>query len=114
MYINVNGYEEENKINVDSPDILLRVTGQVAELKLMFVMTEPYTPLGETLTCEANVTGIEKSKNLNLEFWADNPSSKFEKIANIKTKELSPGEEAIYSTEITPKERYLQNIQTSL
>jgi hypothetical protein len=114
LYVSVNGYKEGLAFYLESPNMLLRVTGQIAELRSMFVMAEPYTPIGETLKCEAKIMGLEKSENLDLEFWADTPSGKFEKLADIKTKELSPGEEATYSAEITPKERGIYTVYAYL
>ena len=51
---------------------------------------------------------------MDLEFWADTPSGKYEELAKIKTKKLSSEEEASYSAKITPKEEGYYNIYASL
>ncbi len=114
VYVTINGYQDGAKFYLESPSMPIRVSDQPADLRSMFVMTEPYPPLEETLKCEANIMGLEQSGELDLEFWADTPSGKFEEIGEIKTKELTPGEETSYSAEITPKERGLYTVHAYL
>jgi hypothetical protein len=114
VYVSINGIENENAFYMESPDIPIRVSDQPADLRSMFVMTEPYPPLEETLKCEANIIGKNQSGELNLEFWADTPSGRFEQIGDIKTKQLTPGEEATYAAEITPKETGLYTVHAYL
>ncbi len=114
VYVSINGIENENAFYMESPDIPIRVSDQPADLRSMFVMTEPYPPLEETLKCEANIIGQDQSGELNLEFWADTPSGRFEQIGDIKTKQLTPGEETTYAAEITPKETGLYTVHAYL
>lgn len=114
VYVSINGIENENAFYMESPDIPIRVSDQPADLRSMFVITEPYPPLEETLKCEANIVGQNRSEELNLEFWADTPSGRFEQIGDIKTKQLTPGEETTYAAEITPKERGLYTVHAYL
>jgi hypothetical protein len=51
---------------------------------------------------------------LDLEFWADTPTGKFEELARIKTKKLTQGEEASYTAIITPREKGYYTIYASL
>jgi hypothetical protein len=53
------------------------------------------------------------SEGLTLEFWADKPTG-YEKLAEIKTKKLSRGEEASYSAKITPKEEGYYTVYANL
>jgi len=96
VYVTINGYQNGGFFYVESPDMPIRVTDQPADLRSMFVMTEPYPPLEETLKCEANIVGLEKTGELDLEFWADTPSGRFEQLGEIKTKSLTAGEETSY------------------
>jgi hypothetical protein len=77
-------------------------------------MTPPYPPLEETLRIEATLVGLEKSEGLDLEFWADTPSGEFLDLAKIETKALAAGEEAMYTTTITPKEEGCYTIHAYL
>lgn len=114
VYASVSGYKDGKYFYRESPTIRLPVGREPAELKSVFVMTEPYPPLGETLKCEAAIMGLQQSEGLDLEFWAESPSGKFRELAKIETKELSPGEEARYSAEITPKEEGLYTVTAYL
>jgi len=80
------------------------VSDEKASLERLVVLSHPYTGIGKTLSAEATMKGLRKSKGLKLEFWVDSPSGKSEKQAEINMKELSVGEEARYSAEFTPKE----------
>ncbi len=114
IFVTINGYQNGGIFYVESPDIPIKVSDQPADLRSMFVMTEPYPPLEETLKCEANIMGLEQSGELDLEFWADTPSGRFEELGEIKTKALTPGEETSYSAEITPKEKGLYTVHAYL
>ena len=63
---------------------------------------------------EATIKGLGDSDSLDLYFWADTPSGKIEELATIKTKKLSNGEEASYTTEITSKEEGYYTIYANL
>jgi len=80
------------------------VNEEKANLERLLVLSHPYTTIGKTLSAEATIKGLKKSKGLKLEFWVEPPSGKSEKQAEIDMKELSVGEEARYSAEFTPKE----------
>jgi hypothetical protein len=92
----------------------LPVGRKPAELKNVFVMTEPYPPLGGPLKVEATVLGLQQSEGLDLEFCAESPSGQFQELAKIETKRLSPGEKVQYSAEITPKEEGLYTVTACL
>src|SRR5712692_10109005 len=70
--------------------------------------------LGRELEAEATIKGLGNSDGLDLQFWADTPSGKHEELAEIKTKKLSHGEEASYTTKITPKEEGYYTVYASL
>ena len=83
----------------------ISVSEEKAEIGHLLVLSHPYTTIGKTLSAEATIKGLRKSKGLKLEFWVETPSGKFEEQATIDIKELSVGEEARYSAEFTPKEK---------
>lgn len=114
VFVSIFGYKEDRYYYWESPLIGLKVGKEVAELKTLFAMTAPFALLGKSLECEATVRGLERSEGLNLEFWADTPSGKFEELAKIETKALSVGEEATYSAKITPREKGLYTIHAYL
>lgn len=113
LYITIQYFKEGGSFHWDSPWIRQKVPGEVAELESILV-SNPYGTLGTDLEVEATVKGLGNSKGLDLEFWADTPSGKFEELAKIKTKELSPREEASYTARITPKEIGYYTIYASL
>lgn len=57
---------------------------------------------------------MSNSDGLDLQFWAEMPSGKYEELADIKTKKLSRGEEASYTAKITPKEEGYYTVYASL
>ena len=75
-----------------------------AKLERLLVLSHPYTTIGKTLSAEATIRSLRKSTGLELEFWVETPSRKFEELAQMTIKDLSAGEEARYSAEFTPKE----------
>lgn len=114
LYVTIDGYEEDKFFTFESPNINLKVIGQLAELQSVLAITEPYPPLGETMKCDANIIALEDTEELNLEFWIDTPSGEFKSLGDIQTKEFKPGEEATYSTEVTPKENGVYTIHAYL
>ncbi|MFW6117358.1 MAG: hypothetical protein ACOC6G_02085 [Thermoproteota archaeon] len=114
VYVSVRGRKNGELIHRESPTITVKVGREAAELRSLFVMTEPYPTLGETIKCEATVLGMRESEGLRLEFWTDIPSGEFEELGRIETKELEPGEEARYSAEITPKEEGFYTVHAYL
>jgi hypothetical protein len=92
----------------------ISVSDEKAEIGRLLVLSNPYTTIGETLSVEATIKGLEKSTGLKLEFWVETPSGKSEEQATIDIKELSVGEEARYSAEFTPKETGYYNIYAYL
>ena len=75
----------------------------MAELEGILV-SNTYGVIGRELEAEATIKGLVNSNGLDLQFWVDTPSGEHEELTEIKTKKLSPGEEASYTTKITPKE----------
>ncbi|MEO9320375.1 MAG: hypothetical protein ABI361_06855 [Nitrososphaera sp.] len=106
--------EKNERFEWETPWISARVVDQAAEIESIFV-SNPYGAVGKELKIEATVRGQSKiGEGLDLQFWADSPSGKYEELANIKTKELSPGEEVAYTAKITPKEVGYYNIYATL
>ena len=97
----------------DSPWIREEVLGEPAELESIFV-SSPYGTIGKELEVEATIKGLKNSEGLTLEFWADTPTGKYERLAEIKTKKLSRGEDASYSAKITPKEKGYYTVYANL
>jgi hypothetical protein len=113
LYITITYYKEGGSFHWDSPWMRQKVIGDVAELESILV-SNTYGTLGRELEVEAIIRGLGNSNGLDLEFWADTPSGKYEELAKIKTKSLSPGEEASYAAKITPKEEGFYTIYASL
>jgi hypothetical protein len=110
----VDGWREGAHFHWESPYLVLTVGEDVAELISLFAMAQPYPPLGRRLRCEASVRGLEYSEDLQLEFWAQTPGGEFEELGNVQIKQLSPGEKASCSAEITPQEQGLYVITAYL
>jgi hypothetical protein len=103
LYASVSGFKGTERFWVDSPWATIKVGKEVAVLESVFALTEPYTSMGKVVKVEAKVKGLTDSKGLSLEFWADTLSG-MKQLQKIEIKELSGGQEARYTTEITPKE----------
>ncbi|SRR5438034_1675972 len=113
IYASIRYFKGGGQFHWDSPWIHEEVIGEVAELESILV-SNPYGTMGRELDVEATVKGLGDSFGLNLHFWADTPSGKYEELAEIKTKKLSRGEEASYTTKITPKEEGYYTVYASL
>jgi hypothetical protein len=113
LYITIRYFKEGGSFHWDSPWIRRKVVGDVAELESILV-SNPYGSIGRELEVKATVKGLGNSDGLDLEFWADTPSGKYEELAKIKTKKLSSGEEASYTAKITPKEEGYYTVYASL
>lgn len=104
LYITINGKEGNNHFHWESPSIKFKVGLEVAELRSVFIVTEPYPPFGKNLTCEVTITGNKESEGLTLEYWWEYPSGKVEELGKVKTKRLIPGEVARFTMEVKPGE----------
>lgn len=114
LYITADGFKDGFDFSWESPLVYINVGGEAARLVSLFAMTEPYPPMGETIRCEATIRGVAGNGELALEFWANNPSREFEKLATVETKSLSPNETATYSAEFEPQEEGLYTIYAYL
>ena len=113
LYASIRYFKSGGQFHWDSPWIREEVLGEVAELESILV-SNPYGTIGRDLEVEATVKGLGNSDGLDLHFWADTPSGKYEELAEIKTKKLSSGEEASYITKITPKEEGYYTVYATL
>ena len=115
VYANVMGRQgPHDSLYWESPWLLIRIEGEVAELESLFVLTHPYITVGKTFDVEATIKGLDESDGLVLEFWADTPSGKSEELAKIKTKKLSAGDRHTLSTKVTPRETGYYTVYASL
>lgn len=115
VYVSVESITNKGEpLFVESPSMNIRVGFYPAEIQSMFVLTEPYPVPQETIKCESNIMGFKETGSLNLEFWAETPNGQFEQLASMKTKELTPGELAKYSAEITPENEGMYKIHAYL
>ena len=113
VYVSIEGWEVDSPFFWESPLIPITVGQEAAELASLFAMVEPYPVVGDLIRCEAKVQGLASSPELELDFWADY-NGNFEKLGEVRTKALSPGEEATYATEFTPEEDGLYTIYAYL
>ncbi|HDQ71516.1 MAG TPA: hypothetical protein ENN19_05395 [Chloroflexi bacterium] len=104
IYVAFDGFRDGARFHWETPAISIQVDGQPAELVRLLVLSEPYAPLGEPITCEAHVRGLTKSENLVLEFWVETPSETFESPDKMGLGILEEGEEERRTFEITPEE----------
>jgi hypothetical protein len=113
LYFSIRYFKEGGSFHWDSPWIRNNVLGEVAELEGILV-SNTYGVVGRELEAEATIKGLDNSDGLELQFWVDTPSGEHEEMAEIKTKKLSPGEEASYTAKITPKEVGYYTVYASL
>ncbi len=103
LYASVSGYKEGEFFWTDSPKVKIKVREDVAELVGVFALTEPYTSMGKVVKVEAKVKGLADSEGLELEFWVDDDWGMYDELQRIEIKKLDAGQEARYTTELTPK-----------
>jgi len=104
VYATIKGRKDGENFWWESGYTRILVSDEKAYLESLWVLSNPYTTIGKTLSAEATVKGLRKGAGLKLEFWVEPPAGKFEEQAKIDIKELSVGEEARYTAEFTPKE----------
>jgi len=103
-YAAVKGRKDGEIFWWESGFIRIYVSDEKAYLESLLVLSNPYTPIGKTISAEATVKGLRKGGGLKLEFWVETPSGKNEQQAAIEIKDLPVGEEARYTAEFTTKE----------
>lgn len=104
VYISISGLREGELLYWESPHLKVNISSEVAEIKNMFVMSEPYPTMGGKLEIETILKGKSREdKSLRLEIWVAKPKGEFEKLAEIKPKNISRGEEIVFTTEIVPE-----------
>ena len=104
VYATIIGRKGGDYFSWESGWTHISVTEEKAEIGRLVVLSHPYTKIGETLSVEATIKGLQKSTGLKLEFWVETPLGKLEEQATIDLKDLPVGEEARYTAEFTPKE----------
>lgn len=114
LYITINGRENGDHFYWESLGTRFKIGLEVAELRSVFILTEPYPPFGKNVTCEATVMGNKESDGLSLEFWLENPSGRVKDLGKRKMKRLAAGETARYTIEIKPEEEGLYRIHVYL
>jgi hypothetical protein len=114
VYATISARRDGEYFSWESGWTHISVSEEKAEIGRLVVLSHPYTPIGKTLSAEATIKGLRKSKGLKLQFWVETPAGRFEEQAKINIKELSAGEEARYSAEFTPKEMGYYNVYAYL
>jgi len=104
VYVTIKAHRDGLNFTWESGWMQLRVSEEKAEIGRLLVLSNPYTAIGQTISAEATVKGVQKSTGLRLEIWVEPPSGKSEAQASIEIKDLPVGEEARYTAEFTPKE----------
>ncbi len=103
LYVSLDGWQGDAPFHWESPGVSMWVSEEPAELVSLLATTKPYLVTGKKVTCEATVRGLAERRDLELEFWAETPGGEFERLDAMQI-ELSGGEEARYSTEVTVRE----------
>lgn len=104
LYITVDGERNGESFHWESPDMTVRVGEEAAELVSLMALSEPETPVGEMVQCEATLRGRVQSEGLKLAFWVETPGGAFEELAAVETKPLSPDEEVRYVAQMEAEE----------
>jgi hypothetical protein len=104
VYATISARKNGDYFSWESGWTHISVIEEKAEIGRLLVLSHPYTKIGETISVEATIKGLQKSEGLKLEFWVETPSGKSEEQATIEIKDLPVGEESRYTAEFTPKE----------
>jgi hypothetical protein len=103
-YAAVKGRKDGEIFWWESGFVRIYVSDEKAYLESLLVLSNPYTPIGKTISAEATIKGLRKNGGLRLEFWVETPSGKNEQQSSIDIKDLPAGEETRYTAEFTTKE----------
>jgi hypothetical protein len=106
--------KERQRFWIETPPVEITVTEEVAKLESIFALTEPYTTMGKVIKVEAKVKGLKDSKNLDLVFKADDTSGELKSLGKIEIKQLDAGQEAKFTTEVTPNRTGIYTIHAYL
>jgi len=104
VYATLKGRKDGKSFWWESSLTRINVSDEKAYLERLLVLSNPYTPIGKTISAEATVRGMNRNGGLKLEFWVETPSGKNEQQAAIDIKDLPVGEEARYTAEFTVTE----------
>jgi hypothetical protein len=104
VYVTIKSRSGGRTFTWESGWTRLKLSEEKAEIGRLFVLSNPYTAIGQTISAEATVKGLRASTGLKLEFWVETPAGHSEEQATIEIKDLPVGEEARYTVEFTPTE----------
>jgi hypothetical protein len=106
--------KERQRFWIETPPVEITVGEEVAKLESMFALTEPYTTMGKVIKVEAKVKGLKDGKNLDLVFKAEDSSGESKTLGKIEIKQLDSGQEARFTTEVTPNKSGIYTIHAYL
>lgn len=104
LYASVAALKDNERFFVETPPVKITVGRQDAELESISALTEQYTSIGKAVKVEAKVKALKDTTDLSLEFKVEEPSGDSKTLEKIEIKRLSGGQEARFTTEVTPKE----------
>jgi len=105
---------ERQRFWIETPPVEITVGDEAAKLESLFALTEPYTTMGKVIKVEAKVKGLKDSKNLDLIFKAEDSSGESKSLGKIEIKQLDAGQEARFTTEVTPSKTGIYTIHAYL
>lgn len=108
VYINIDGWLEDNEFHWESPPIRITTGREVAEIESLLAQTTPYPTLGTPVTSKVRVRSMVATENLVIAFWVETPSGELlspdktglgQQPANTvveRDMEITPEEQGIY------------------
>jgi len=104
VYATIKAREDGRYFSWESGWTHISVSEQKAEIGRLLVLSNPYTPIGKTISLEATIKGLQETTGLTLQFWVETPAGRSEQQATMEIKDLPVADEARYTAEFTPNE----------
>ncbi|MFW6282461.1 MAG: hypothetical protein ACOC1P_00205 [Minisyncoccales bacterium] len=114
VYVSMTGYRNEELFYWETPDMLVKISTQMAEIISMFATTTPQPIIGDTIKCVARISVKDHVDDLDLETWIEAPDGEIEEVEIISLDEAGPGEIKEYISEFTPKIKGVYIVRSQL
>ncbi|MFP4403378.1 MAG: hypothetical protein ACLFPJ_03445 [Candidatus Woesearchaeota archaeon] len=114
VYVSMVGNKDDELFYWETPDMLINVSTQVAEIISLFATRNPRSIIGDTIKCDVLISAKEATEDLDLETWIEAPDGEIEEVELISLDTLAPNELKERTFEFIPKMKGIYTVKAQL
>jgi len=114
VYLHVEYWLDDELSYWESPNVWIKVRRDPARIMTLFSIQGPQLNLGESAPVEATITANLPVEELQMDFWIETASGKFESFNTIAVEPMEADEVRTVTTEFTPDEKGVYSIYAYL